>query len=240
LLLRRPQAERSPVVVALGQSGKERFLRDRRSEIEALVGSGFVVCLVDVRGVGETARDPVLRGPSVMSWAAVELMLGNTMVGAQLKDTRTVLNYLARRPDVDSSRMMLWGDSFAEVNPERLLVDESLNMPAGPQIQHQAEPLGPMLALLAALYDERVRAVATRRGLVSFLSALDDRFSYLPLDAVVPGILEAGDLPDIRKALAPRPLLLEEQVDGRNRLVEPPRAARTNVAGWLIEQLRSL
>jgi hypothetical protein len=240
ILLKPERANRTPVVLGLGQGGKERFVQERRSEIEALVRAGIAVCLADVRGVGETARDPVLRGPGAMSWAAIELMLGNTMPGAQLKDARTVLAYLAGRPDLDANRFLLWGDSFAEVNPTRLLVDESPNMPAGPQIQHQAEPLGPMLALLTALYDERVRAVATRRGLASFLSALDDRFCYIPQDVVVPGLLAAGDLPDIVKALAPRPVLLAEQVDGRNRLLDASAAGRTDLAEWLLEQLRRL
>src|SRR5207249_6489375 len=81
----------------------------------------------------------------------------------------------------------------------------------------QAEPLGGLLALLTALYEPEVAAVATRRGLASFLSVLDDRFLYLPLDVIVPGILEAGDLPDIAAAIAPQPVLVQAAVDGRNR-----------------------
>jgi hypothetical protein len=71
--------------------------------------------------------------------------------------------------------------------------------------------------LLTALYEPEVAAVATRRGLASFLSVLDDRFLYVPLDVIVPGILEAGDLPDIAAAIAPRPVLVQAAVDGRNR-----------------------
>jgi hypothetical protein len=97
-----------------------------------------------------------------------------------------------------------------------MLFDKSANQPGGPEIP-QAEPLGPLLALLTAFYEPDVAAVAARRGLASFLSVLEDRFAYVPLDAIVPGILEAGDLPDIVAAIAPRPVLIQAAVDGRNR-----------------------
>ena len=220
LLLIKPQLTtgRVPVVLALAQGGKERFLSQRSDELAALLRGGVAVCLADVRGVGETAPGSA-RGPGGMDLAATELMLGNTLLGAQLKDARTVFTYLVRRPDIDAQRMALWGDSFAGVNPERILPYESLNVRLGPRPLHQAEPLGGLLALLTALYEQGARAVAVRGGLSSYLSVLQDRFCYVPLDVVVPAILEAGDIPGVVAALAPRALLLEGLVDGRNRAV---------------------
>jgi hypothetical protein len=232
LVLLKPKSA-TAVVLALAQGGKERFALDRRAQIEQLLNAGAAVCLVDVRGTGETARDPVVRTPGSMSLAATELMLGNTMVGAQLKDARTVARYLVQRPEF-GGRVLLWGDSFAAVNPARLAVDESPNMPAGPDIQQQAEPLGALLALLTAYYEDKVQAVAARGGLVSFASVLEDRFAYSPQDVVVPGILAAADVPDIAKAIAPRPVLLTAQVDGRNRLV----SADAGHIEWLVQQVR--
>jgi cephalosporin-C deacetylase-like acetyl esterase len=224
LLLRPKQASaRLPVVIALAQGGKERFLSDRSADLAALLAGGVAVCLADVRGVGETAPDSA-RGPGSMSLASVELMLGNTMLGAQLKDTRTLFAYLSRRPDIDPKRIALWGHSFAGVNPERILPYESINVRLGPRVLYQAEPLGGLLALLTALYEEEAGAVAVSRGLISYLSVLEDRFCYVPLDAIVPGILEAGDIPDIVAALAPRAVLLEGIVDGRNRTLTAAQA----------------
>ena len=51
----------------------------------------------------------------------------------------------------------------------------------------QAEPLGGLLALLGGLFEDDVRAVAVRGGLVSYASLLDSPFFYVPHDAVVPG-----------------------------------------------------
>jgi hypothetical protein len=77
-------------------------------------------------------------------------------------------------------------------------------------------PLGPLLALLAALYEPDVAAVAVRGGLVSYLSLLEAPFVYVPFDISVPEILRTGDVPDIMAALAPMPLLGEGLIDGRN------------------------
>lgn len=245
LVLLKPKhgGERLPAVLALAQGGKERFFSDRAPELARLLESGVAVCLADVRGTGELGSES--RAPGAMTLATVELMLGNTMLGAQLKDARTVFAYLARRPDLAAGRVALWGDSFAGVNPRELLIDESAGLQVGPQIQHQAEPAGGLLALLTALYEDSARAVAVRHGVGSFLSALEDRFCYLPLDALVPGLLGVGDVADVVSALNQRALRLEAVVDGRNRLLtadelEPAlRAAYSSASGiaaWLVEQ----
>ncbi len=226
LLLLRPSSTgsgRTAVVVAVSEGGKEGFFDYRSKEIEGLLKSGIAVCLPDLRGTGETAPD-FRRGPSSseVSLAATELMLGNTLLGARLKDLRTVVAYLGSRPELDAQRMAVWGDSFAPVNPRQGLLDEAPGFRIGPMIQHQAEPLGGVLAILGALYEDRLRTVAIRGGLIGYVSILDDAFAYVPEDVVVPGILEAGDLGDAAATLAPRPLLLEGLVDGKNRLAQEP------------------
>ena len=80
----------------------------------------------------------------------------------------------------------------------------------------QSEPLGGLLALIGALYEDDVSAVSVRGMLTGFASLLDDVFCYVPHDAVVPGALTVGDLCDVAAALAPRPLRMEGLVDGRN------------------------
>ncbi len=235
LLLRPAAAEgrRLPVVVAVSEGGKESLLTFRMREIQALLKHGKAVCLADVRGTGETAPDS-RRGPESagISAGATELMLGNTLLGARLKDLRTVLAWLGSRADLDSRRIAVWGDSPASANPARLLLDEAPNWAMGPQIQHQAEPLGGFLAVLTALYEDKVRAIAVQGGLTGFLSVLEDRFAYVPGDVIVPGILDCGDIGDVTAALAPRPVLLQELVDGRNRRVRGQERA-VRLPEWL-------
>ena len=171
----------------------------------------MAVCLAAVRGTGE------IRSDGETYEAATELMLGGTAMGARLKDARTILRYLSTRADLDARRVVLWGDSFVDANPRDLVLDQSLMQEPGPQTIRQVDPLGSLLALLAALYENNVRAVAVRGGLVSYLSMLQDRFCYVPQDVIVPGILETADVGDLVAALAPRAVLLERLVDGRNR-----------------------
>jgi dienelactone hydrolase len=205
-----PAPAHPPVVVAVAEGGKDLFLARRSEQIEALLKGGAAVCLIDVRGTGET-------GPSAAANTA--LVLGETLLGERLRDLRTVLAYLGSRADVDAQRVGLWGDSFTPPNPDHLILDETPLWEIGPQVEQEAEPLGGLLALLGGLYENNVQTVAVQGGLASFLSILDDSFAYVPQDVIVPGILEAGDVAEVASALAPHPLLLQGLVDGRDRLV---------------------
>ena len=213
-----------PVVVAVAEGGKDLFLAQRSSEVQTLLKGGVAVCLPDLRGTGETSADSRRDPDSSESIATnTALTLGDTLVGLRLKDLRTVLAYLEGRQEIDSNNIGLWGDSLASANPPDILLNEVPQWQIGPQIQQQAEPLGGMMALLSALYEPRIHAVAVHGGLVSFASVLDDTYSYVPQDVIIPGILEAGDLPDVAAALAPRVLRLSALVDGLDRTV--PEAA---------------
>lgn len=230
LLLLRPltgASSRSPVVLALAQGGKDAFLSERRADLASLLKRGIAVCLADVRGTGETAdSDP-------SSLAGTELMLGNTALGARLKDARAVVRYLSARADLDPKKLIVWGDSFAAVNPGGLLLDQSVKQQPGPQTIHEADPLGSLLALLTTLYEDDVRAVATRGGLDLYLSVLRDRFCYVPLDVIVPDLLATADIPDIAAALAPRAVRIEAPVSGRNQRVTE---SAGDLAAWMAAQ----
>lgn len=75
-----------------------------------------------------------------------------------------------------------------------------------------------------------------RGGLESFASVLKSPFLYVPHDAIVPGALTAGDLPEIVEALAPRAWRHDGAVDGLNRRVGagPP---DESPARWLLSRL---
>jgi cephalosporin-C deacetylase-like acetyl esterase len=220
MLLLLPQASASKqlsLVIGLSQEGKEKFLGENVDAIAELLARNVAVCLPDVRGTGETRpdspRDPQTEATSI---SATELMLGQTLLGSRLRDLRSVLRYLRARRDLEFQRIALWGDSFASVNPAQF-TDPLMGEGGSPP---HSEPLGGLLALFGALYEDTVHTVVARRTLAGYQSVLRDRFCYIPHDAIVPGALSAGDLCDVAAALAPRPLRLEGLVDGRNRLME--------------------
>ena len=216
---------RPPVVLAMSQEGKHAFLGGRSEPIAEWLGGGAAVCLVDVRGTGETRpRDGSRRHDgAAAAISEAEWMLGQTLVGSRLRDVRSVLRHLRTRADLDAGRLALWGDSFAPANP----AGQALAVPPDAEpFPHQAEPLGSLLALFTALFEDDVRAVYVRGGLTGFESLLQGQFYYVPHDALIPGALTAGDLCDVAASLAPRPLWMEGLVDGLDRVAEAAETAR--------------
>jgi dienelactone hydrolase len=215
VVLKAGKAARRPVVLAVAQHGKRKFLEERNAVIADLLAGGVAVCLPDLRGTGETrvghSRGRVGEDTSL---SATELMLGGTMVGQRLADVRSVLRYLRTRQDLDLTRLAVWGDSFAPINPPDQNLSVPLGVSNGPVL---SEPIGGILALLTALFEDEVRAVYACGGLTSFRSVLSSQFLNLPHDVVIPGALTAGDLCDLAAAVAPRPLALYGLVDGLNR-----------------------
>jgi hypothetical protein len=214
---------RLPVVVAVAQDGKQAFLKHRAETIAALLDGGVAVCLPDLRGTGETRPGGARRyNSSATSLSAGDLLLGQTLLGSRLRDLRSVLRYLRGRPDLDAHRLALWGDSFAPVNPPSRRLEVPPDVEKQPD---QAEPLGGLLALLGALFEDDVHVTYARGGLAGYQMVLESQFVYVPHDALVPGALTAGDLAEVAAALAPRPLRLEGMVDGLNRTVSAERLA---------------
>src|SRR5581483_10271211 len=206
------QNAKLPVVVAFAQEGKQALLKHRAETIATLLKQGVAVCLLDLRGTGETkqAGDSRGRGGLSTSLSASELMLGQTMLGQRLRDLRSVLALLRQSAIIDSSRMALWGDSFAAVNPAGMnfaVPWDAEKLPA------QSEPGAGLLALLGALLEPQVKTVYVRGGLASYQTILESPFLYVPHDAILPGALTAGDMEDMVAALAPRAIKLESLVD---------------------------
>ncbi|MFO0818126.1 MAG: hypothetical protein U1A77_09315 [Pirellulales bacterium] len=205
------------VVVAVAQQGKEAFLRERSPEIAKLLEANFAICLPDVRGVGETspgeARD---RRSAATSISSSEWMLGQSLLGGRLRDLRSVIGYLRARSELNAADPIVWGESFAPVNSAEVELAVPYTADRRP---HLAEPLGELLALLVAVFDDNIRSVTVSRGLADFRSALSSPYVYVPHDAVIPGLLTTCDIPDLVAAIAPRTVTMRQLVDGSNQSV---------------------
>jgi dienelactone hydrolase len=218
LLLLRPRGKdkgRLPVVAAFAQGSRRTFLARRSDEIAALLNNGKGVALVEFSGLGSVGPGSSRgRRSSATSLASTALMLGDPRLAARLRELRGVLRFLRTLSDLDARRISLWGDSFAEMNAAGKRVEAPLELPQ----PEQAEPLGPMLALLGGLFEPDIESIRARGGLIGYRSLLDSPFCHIPYDVIVPGALTGGDLADVVAALAPLPVRLERLVDGRNRL----------------------
>lgn len=220
LLLRPPHAagKRTPLVVGVAQAGKGWFVEKRAAEIAGLLEQGIALCLPDLRGTGESdPGEKRQRLSRTTNLSVTEWMHGQTLLGSRLHDLRAVLAFLRTRDELDTKRVGLWGDSAAPVNPPDFIdpfIEEEDEF-------HLSEPLGGLLALFGALYEEGVRAVIARGTLAGYGAVLRDRFCYVPHDILVPDPLGAGDLGDVAAGLAPLPISLEALVDGRDCLLPP-------------------
>ncbi|MHC4625797.1 MAG: alpha/beta hydrolase [Planctomycetota bacterium] len=219
LVVMRARGERSgplPVVIALADSGKQKFLAARSDAVSRWLEAGCAVCLPDVRGSGETSAGSS-HGPRSVgtTLSCRDQVLGQTLLGSRLRDLRSVLLFLRSRRGLDK-KVSLWGDSLASLNPP----ERSEAVPYGvdnPNVQ--AEPSAGLLVMLTALFEDNVNAVYARGTFASFRSLLDSQFLYVPHESVAPGALTVGDVADIAAALVRRPLRVEYPVDGLNRRI---------------------
>jgi pimeloyl-ACP methyl ester carboxylesterase len=217
-----PEPSRS-VVILHSRRGKAALVKARAREIAGLLEGGAAVCLPDLRGTGETSPGEDLGRRSINTTLACrDAVLGQTLLAGRLRDLRSVIAHLRTRPDCGGP-LAMWGASLAPINPADrpaavpFLVDNPNTC---------SEPTPGLLSLLVALFDEEVEAVAGDGTFASFFSVLESPFVYAPHDAVVPGVLAESDVPDLIGALAPRPVRLEQFVNGLNRRVASSDVAR--------------
>jgi dienelactone hydrolase len=223
----RPRDKPGRAIVAIAEPGKAALLRERAAQIDELLKQGFLVALPDLRGMGETGwRGSRGREAATTDRSASLQLYGESFVGQRLRDLRAVLAHLRQRPDVAANKIGLWADSFAEPNAAETVISVPHGVDGWPRF---SEPGCGLVALLAALSDERLGAVQVTGGLLDYRSVLAHHAVLVPHDAVVPGMLQAGDLRDLAAAIAPRPLRIEAPVDHLNRVVAAE-ALRTEYA----------
>lgn len=233
-----------PVTLVVTQQGKQEFLK-RRSKLVAQLLEHSAICLVDVRGTGETRADSDRgRRSADTGLAASELMLGETLLGARLRDVRTVMKYLRGRPEFN--QIALLGDSLAPVNGPGI----NVNRPLETEQPHLAEPSGPILALLAGLFEDERMLIVARGGLIDYRSLFDSQFVHVPFDVIVPGAATIGDLPYLAQIVNARHTLhISDLIDGLNRPAITPQLAKRygelampsasddEIAKWIINHL---
>ena len=217
-----------PAVVMVAQAGKAGFLKERSAAIEAFLKAEIAVCLVDVRGTGETKPGTSAdRGSNRTSISQTNLILGQPLLGSQLRDLRTVIRWLQAKDGIDPKRIAVWGDSFAKVNaPDaKVAVPHDLDQPA------ISEPGGANLALLAGLFEGDLVAVYANGGLAAG-TLFTSPYLHLPHDAIVPAPLPVTE--SVLPAL--RTVLFNGAVDALNRASGKPKPV-AEAAKWMIEKL---
>jgi hypothetical protein len=218
-----------PVVVMVAQGGKKEFFKERSEAIAELLKAGLAVCLVDVRGTGETQAgngSPERTGVRT-SISQTNLILGTPLLEAQVRDLRTVIRWLKTRKGLDPQKLAVWGDSFAKPNARDARFALPLDAPNLPSI---SEPLGPTLAELAAGFGEEV-SVVYARGLVDYQSVFNSHYLYFPHETM---FFPSGE----RKGREKVSIKIDGTVNARNQTIGERPMEPVDAAKWLIQQLR--
>src|SRR5581483_11621628 len=96
LIVPKDTTGKPPAGVMVAQAGKAAFLKERSDVLPSFLRAGVAVCLVDVRGTGETrpGNGSADRSSSRTSISQTELILGQTVLGNQLRDLRAAVRWL--------------------------------------------------------------------------------------------------------------------------------------------------
>jgi cephalosporin-C deacetylase-like acetyl esterase len=198
LVLQRPEEVPVPALLFLPDGGEGKLPAvlyvDSRGKaadaapggpIQEIVKSGRAVLAIDARGWGETAPAvPAKYWSKEFPVCYLALDLGRPLLGQRVEDTLAALKYLASLPQIDASKLGIIG----------------------------VEAGGPV-ALHAATLDERLGEVTLVRSIESWMEVVATPLAKNQLASVVPGALARYDLPDLVRALGPRPVVVRDPVD---------------------------
>jgi len=176
------------------------YLRDRSGEedvptlFQNLAEHGRIVAVADIRGFGETMSQQKVPDAHIgyfdprdgvdADFSYASFFLGRPLIGMRVRDARSVIRFLASRPDVDRDHISIAGKGWAGV-----------------------------VAMLAAALDKRVTSAAVDGVPVSYAEIARAELYQQPVSLLLPGALHDFDLADVFAALAPRPLLVMNPLD---------------------------
>ena len=176
----------APTLLYIGEAAAWSAVAEDSFAERLCVDEHCRVAVIDVRGRGDCAIAYPQRGrfyfPDRITDEAYvtwfTLMLGKPLLGGQVYDTLRALDYLHSLPGA-SDKVSLVGDG----------------------------PHG-LIALYAAALDVRAAGVALRHTVTDYRSlAVADRYNQ-PFGLYLYGVLREFDLPDVARAVGPRPVLL--------------------------------
>ena len=190
-----PQApHRNTVVIFLHPRGKQAGFDDPVAR--ALVAAGFQVFAEDLRGLGETGRRPGMHGyPDEFQCCTDTVGQGKPIIGQRVWDVVRTLDHLEADVEMKQHRPLVYGEGVCA-----------------------------NVALFAAAVDERIKAVASVGGLLSYRPAIHEVHDTVELyntetselvtanarihySLYIPGILNIADLPDIHQLIPPCKIL---------------------------------
>ena len=151
-----------------------------------LTGKGYLTVSLDNRSFNQAAH-PEPYTYNDYNWHLAELAwhsaLGRSIIGSMVSDAINVLDHILCRDDVDSTMVGCIGFS-----------------------------LGGMLSLYISLLEPRIKATVISGYFDSYLRRISQAHGADCLCNYIPGLFASFDIPDLTAALAPRPVLCNNEI----------------------------
>jgi cephalosporin-C deacetylase-like acetyl esterase len=201
----RADVRRRPLILLLDPAGRGQWQED--SLYDNLASSGFAVCALDLRGIGDLTPE-YGRGSARYNgthnteqhYAWSSLILGKPLLGQRVTDIIAAVKGLRARPDM-----------------------------AGRKIVLAARGILTVPALFAASFEKTIDALYLSGGLVSYRNVLDmeeylgGNYARSETDlfgSFVPRLLLHTDLPEVTASIAPRRVILAGAIDAAGKPVD--------------------
>jgi len=177
---------RKPAILTLDSS------EHAAPELDRMTKSGWVVMSLQPTPAPpgtEGLKSPYLGSFNLLSLRA--FLVGKTIVGLQIDDAIRAIDLLAARPDVDPSRITIYGNG----------------------------PLG-IVALHSAALDSRIRSVMVENTLASYRLVLDQPLHRNISEVMIPGVLRKYDVGNLVMAISPRPVTIINPQDATGAIID--------------------
>ncbi len=194
LLVPKHMEQPAPAIFAHHQHARQFHLG--KSEVVGLAGDPDQAYAAELAQRGYVVIAPDALAFEERNWStpsgeaeyyelASRLVQGITLLSKCLHDVSVALDYLASRTEVDPSRIGFIGHSY-----------------------------GGRMAIWAPAIDDRIRASVSNCGCVNYKRSFTHD-TGVQMEFCLPGVLQVGDVEDVLRLVAPRPLLLQATADDK-------------------------
>lgn len=192
------------LVLWLPGQGMAAVLRDSTARLAAYQRQGTAVVLADLRGLGETTDPPAFNDPKYYNQeyrpALLALHLGRPLLGQRVGDISTLLTLLRNDSRFWQLPVLLRADGRAAL----AALHATLLSPRVSKKPYTMTNDGATAPASAPVWGPEIEQVQVSGGPPSFLYFLENPAAKDAYSEVLPGVLRAYDVPDLRRALGAR------------------------------------
>lgn len=203
LLLPTGAAAPTRLVLWLPDQGMATTLRDSAARLAAYQRQGTAVLLADLRGLGETADPAAFNDPKYYNQeyrvTQLALHIGRPLLAQRVTDVQTLLGFLRNEDRLQALPLLLRADGRAAlVALHAAVLSPIVSKKPYTMTNDARQPSTP------PIWVPQIEQVQVSGGPPSFQYFLKNPTAKDAYSEVLPGVLRAYDVPDLRRALGNR------------------------------------